>query len=68
MYRHRTDVNSIDIARQSVKLECMFLSSDICIFRRTVIITVTIIRGVITVRNGIALQGKEKELSIRLFP
>ena len=67
MYGHSTDVNSIDIARQSMNRECMFTSSDIGRFRRTVI-TVTIIRGVITVRNGIALQTKEKELSIRFFP
>ena len=67
MYRHSTDVNSIDIARQSMNRECMFTSSDIDRFRRTVI-AVSIIRGVITVRNGIALQTKEKELSIRFFP
>ena len=47
--------------------DCMFICSDIGRFRSTVI-TVTIIRGVITVQNGIALQTKEKELSIRFFP
>ena len=61
---HSIDVNTIGVAGQCSKCECMYTCRDIGRFP----CKVTIIRGVIMVRNDIALQTQENKYPFVFSP